>query len=338
MYRYIAKSSPAIIRQSSKRVARSSIRKYSTPKPNTNSSGISAELTFGGIAIVAGLGYAWWSSTNGSKTESTFSKIKTTFQPEKFESKLSVHRKQNDENKQEAKEEVKEEVEEAQQESAVSAEIESVEAEIETPETTPEAVPGAAESVESEIETPETTPEVTPEVTPEATPEATPEPVEAAVETPETPASPEVDESPAETSVPENTPEVVAETPVEASETSDQEEQPEHQEGEAAYNPETGEINWDCPCLGGMAHGPCGEEFKDAFSCFVFSETEPKGIDCIKKFENMRSCFKRFPEHYKDELYEEDSQERNVEAVENNVLETVEPAVEEITAATQASK
>lgn len=53
---------------------------------------------------------------------------------------------------------------------------------------------------------------------------------------------------------------------------------------EAAFNPETGEINWDCPCLGGMAHGPCGEEFKAAFSCFVYSEEEPKGIDCIEKF------------------------------------------------------
>ena len=53
---------------------------------------------------------------------------------------------------------------------------------------------------------------------------------------------------------------------------------------EAAFNPETGEINWDCPCLGGMAHGPCGEDFKAAFSCFVFSEEEPKGIDCIEKF------------------------------------------------------
>jgi intermembrane space import and assembly protein 40 len=53
---------------------------------------------------------------------------------------------------------------------------------------------------------------------------------------------------------------------------------------EAAFNPETGEINWDCPCLGGMAHGPCGEDFKAAFSCFVYSEEEPKGIDCIEKF------------------------------------------------------
>ena len=92
---------------------------------------------------------------------------------------------------------------------------------------------------------------------------------------------------------------------------------------EAAFNPDTGEINWDCPCLGGMAHGPCGEEFKEAFSCFVFSETEPKGIDCIKKFENMRSCFKRYPEHYKDELYDDGEEETSTEVVEHVVLETL---------------
>ena len=54
---------------------------------------------------------------------------------------------------------------------------------------------------------------------------------------------------------------------------------------QGAFNPETGEINWDCPCLGGMAHGPCGEEFKTAFSCFVYSEADPKGMDCIDKFQ-----------------------------------------------------
>lgn len=53
---------------------------------------------------------------------------------------------------------------------------------------------------------------------------------------------------------------------------------------EGAFNPETGEINWDCPCLGGMAYGPCGEEFREAFSCFVYSKEEPKGMDCIEKF------------------------------------------------------
>lgn len=60
---------------------------------------------------------------------------------------------------------------------------------------------------------------------------------------------------------------------------------------EGAYNPETGEINWDCPCLGGMANGPCGEDFKAAFSCFVYSEADPKGVDCIDKFKAMQACF-----------------------------------------------
>ena len=66
---------------------------------------------------------------------------------------------------------------------------------------------------------------------------------------------------------------------------TDQEAQEAGEEAQGAFNPETGEINWDCPCLGGMADGPCGEEFKTAFSCFVFSTSEPKGMDCIDKFQ-----------------------------------------------------
>ena len=60
---------------------------------------------------------------------------------------------------------------------------------------------------------------------------------------------------------------------------------------QGAFNPETGEINWDCPCLGGMAHGPCGEEFKAAFSCFVYSDAEPKGMACIDKFQYVLSTW-----------------------------------------------
>ncbi|KAG5999172.1 hypothetical protein E4U54_002007 [Claviceps lovelessii] len=79
---------------------------------------------------------------------------------------------------------------------------------------------------------------------------------------------------------------------------------------EAAFNPETGEINWDCPCLGGMAHGPCGEEFKTAFSCFVYSSEEPKGMDCIDKFQGMQECFRKYPDIYGSELTDdEESQE-----------------------------
>jgi mitochondrial intermembrane space import and assembly protein 40 len=78
---------------------------------------------------------------------------------------------------------------------------------------------------------------------------------------------------------------------------------------EGAFNPVTGEINWDCPCLGGMAHGPCGEEFRTAFSCFVFSEDEPKGMDCIDKFKGMQDCFRAHPDVYAAELEGDDDEE-----------------------------
>ena len=31
-----------------------------------------------------------------------------------------------------------------------------------------------------------------------------------------------------------------------------------------------GDINWSCPCLGGMAVGPCGPDFREAFECFHY--------------------------------------------------------------------
>lgn len=81
----------------------------------------------------------------------------------------------------------------------------------------------------------------------------------------------------------------------------------EEAEGEGAFNPVTGEINWDCPCLGGMAYGPCGPEFREAFSCFVYSKEEPKGMDCIDKFQGMQNCFKEHPEHYKGEIEDDEA-------------------------------
>ncbi|KAK3986175.1 hypothetical protein QBC44DRAFT_333776 [Cladorrhinum sp. PSN332] len=78
---------------------------------------------------------------------------------------------------------------------------------------------------------------------------------------------------------------------------------------QGAFNPETGEINWDCPCLGGMADGPCGEEFKAAFSCFVYSKEEPKGIECIEKFQGMQTCFRKYPEIYGSELADDEEDE-----------------------------
>jgi intermembrane space import and assembly protein 40 len=69
-----------------------------------------------------------------------------------------------------------------------------------------------------------------------------------------------------------------------------------------AFNEETGEINWDCPCLGNMTQPPCGETFKAAFSCFVYSKEEPKGADCVELFREMQDCFQKYPEIYGSEI------------------------------------
>ncbi|XP_046750884.1 mitochondrial intermembrane space import and assembly protein 40-B [Diprion similis] len=59
-----------------------------------------------------------------------------------------------------------------------------------------------------------------------------------------------------------------------------------------------GEINWNCPCLGGMATGPCGLEFREAFSCFHYSAAEPKGSDCYDAFKTMQTCMFEYPALY----------------------------------------
>ena len=57
-----------------------------------------------------------------------------------------------------------------------------------------------------------------------------------------------------------------------------------------------GDINWNCPCLGGMAFGSCGVEFREAFSCFHYSAEDPQGRDCIEKFAELHICMEKFPE------------------------------------------
>lgn len=57
-----------------------------------------------------------------------------------------------------------------------------------------------------------------------------------------------------------------------------------------------------------MASGPCGSQFKEAFSCFHYSKEEVKGSECIDQFRNMQECMQRFPELYPQE---EDKEQDN---------------------------
>ena len=47
-----------------------------------------------------------------------------------------------------------------------------------------------------------------------------------------------------------------------------------------------------------MAEGPCGDSFKDAFSCFVYSKADPRGSDCVEQFQQLQNCLLSHPEVY----------------------------------------
>ena len=81
---------------------------------------------------------------------------------------------------------------------------------------------------------------------------------------------------------------------------------------QSAYNEETGEINWDCPCIANMVQPPCGDTFKAAFECFVRSEAEPKGSECVDFFREMQDCFQKHPEIY---LKQDDDEEEVISEV-----------------------
>ncbi|XP_057296651.1 mitochondrial intermembrane space import and assembly protein 40-B-like [Hydractinia symbiolongicarpus] len=93
---------------------------------------------------------------------------------------------------------------------------------------------------------------------------------------------------------------------------------PDNGDGTVGLIKENGEINWNCPCLQGMADGPCGESFKDAFSCFHYSEAEPKGADCLEQFKSMQECFVKYPEIYGSLDDDLDKKEKGDESEENN--------------------
>ena len=94
-----------------------------------------------------------------------------------------------------------------------------------------------------------------------------------------------------------------------------------------------GSINWNCPCLGGMATGPCGPEFREAFSCFHYSEEEPKGKDCLPKFAEMQECMKQYPE-----LYDERKGEKDKETTEETKIEGKQGETEVAAAAEAGNK
>lgn len=76
-----------------------------------------------------------------------------------------------------------------------------------------------------------------------------------------------------------------------------------------------GDINWSCPCLGGMATGPCGPQFREAFSCFHYSKSENKGSECFDHFKAMQECMSQYPTLYPADDDDDDDDEQALHKV-----------------------
>ena len=66
-----------------------------------------------------------------------------------------------------------------------------------------------------------------------------------------------------------------------------------------------GTPNFRCPCLGNLPHGPCGELFKDSFSCWAKYKDEPEDsehfyLNCTPKFKLWGQCTDRYEKLYED--------------------------------------
>jgi intermembrane space import and assembly protein 40 len=70
-----------------------------------------------------------------------------------------------------------------------------------------------------------------------------------------------------------------------------------------------------------MASGPCGEQFKSAFSCFHYSTEDIKGSDCVDQFRAMQECMQKYPDLYpqEDEEEEEEEEKKPMEHVHKTV-------------------
>lgn len=98
---------------------------------------------------------------------------------------------------------------------------------------------------------------------------------------------------------------------------------PEPEPGPGLIMPD-GSINWNCPCLGGMATGPCGMEFREAFQCFHYSTAEPKGSNCFSAFQEMQDCMARYPTVYD----KNDSEKEDFPMEDKNTASSIETEVD----------
>ncbi|XP_044488311.1 mitochondrial intermembrane space import and assembly protein 40 homolog [Mangifera indica] len=69
----------------------------------------------------------------------------------------------------------------------------------------------------------------------------------------------------------------------------------------------------ECPCIADLRSGPCGEQFSEAFLCFLKITSEEKGSDCVHPFVALQNCIKANPDAFSKDIVEEDEVKKEEE-------------------------
>ncbi|XP_043694102.1 mitochondrial intermembrane space import and assembly protein 40 homolog [Telopea speciosissima] len=69
----------------------------------------------------------------------------------------------------------------------------------------------------------------------------------------------------------------------------------------------------ECPCVAKLRKGPCGDQFSEAFVCFLKSTAEEKGSDCVHPFVALQNCIKENPDAFPKDVLDEDGSKKEEE-------------------------
>ncbi|XP_028782860.1 mitochondrial intermembrane space import and assembly protein 40 homolog [Neltuma alba] len=76
----------------------------------------------------------------------------------------------------------------------------------------------------------------------------------------------------------------------------------------------------ECPCIADLRSGPCGNQFSEAFLCFLKSTAEEKGSDCVHPFVALQNCIKANPNAFPEDILNEGEVEETEPAQEYKII------------------
>ncbi|XP_020262812.1 mitochondrial intermembrane space import and assembly protein 40 homolog, partial [Asparagus officinalis] len=69
----------------------------------------------------------------------------------------------------------------------------------------------------------------------------------------------------------------------------------------------------ECPCVADLRKGPCGNQFSEAFVCFIKSTAKEKGSDCVSPFIALQNCIKANPDAFSKDIIEDKTEDEEVQ-------------------------